>query len=122
MCGSMTCVLPIENYPTSQAQHKHFNELLNSLEASSRQASHPTSPLRYHHSYLVDSFYSSRSNDKIRVTRDEKSGEVKEVVQKVRMGNLDIFSPKRFADWRVSVNLEIPGVSRTLQNNITSVM
>lgn len=95
-----------------QAQHKHFNTLLNKLEASSRQPSHPTSPLRYTHSYLVDSFYASddhHDRGKVRVTRDEKTGEVRECMKKVRLGDMEIFSPKRCVDWRVSVNIEVPG-------------
>ena len=71
-----------------------------------------TSPLSHTHRHLVDSFYESdnpREREKIRVTRDEKSGEVLEKIRKVRLGDLNIYSPKRAADWRVSVNLEIPG-------------
>ena len=85
--------------------------MLNQLEASSRQSSHPTSPLRYQHTYLKDTFYPSDEpgGEKIRVTRDEKTGELKECLRKVRLGNLDIYSPKRNADWRISVNVEIPG-------------
>ncbi|KAH8114529.1 mRNA capping enzyme [Phellopilus nigrolimitatus] len=92
------------------AQHKHFNTMLNSLESSSHQSNHPMSPLRYQHTYLIDSFYPSdgRDGDKIRVTRDEKTGEVKECLRKIRLGNLDVYSPKWNADWRVSVNLEAP--------------
>lgn len=95
-----------------QAQHKHFNTRLNELEATSRQPNHPTSPLRYQHTFLIDTFYSSEGYDggeKIRVTRDEKSGEVKECLRKIRLGNLDVYSPKWNADWRVSVNIEVPG-------------
>jgi polynucleotide 5'-triphosphatase len=61
---------------------------------------------------LVDSFYAPdnpRDRDKIRVTREEKSGMVIEVMKKVRLGDLNIHSPKRAADWRVSVSLEVPG-------------
>jgi polynucleotide 5'-triphosphatase len=47
--------------------------------------------------------------DKIRVTRDERTGEVKECVKKIRLGDLNIYCPKRVADWRVSVNVEVPG-------------
>ncbi|KAL5501506.1 CET1 [Sanghuangporus vaninii] len=89
-------------------QHKHFNTQLNSLEAASRQPEHPTSPIRYQHSYLIDSFHPADGSDKIRVTRDEKTGEVKECMKKIRLGSLDIFSPKNNADWRVSVNYEVP--------------
>jgi len=42
------------------------------------------------------------------MTRDEKSGTVLACMQKVRLGNLDVYSPKRAADWRISVNMEIP--------------
>ncbi|EJC98104.1 mRNA capping enzyme [Fomitiporia mediterranea MF3/22] len=89
-------------------QHKHFNQRLNQLEASSHRPDYPSSPIRYQHSYLIDSFYPSEGSDKIRVTRDEKTGDVKECMKKIRLGNLDIFSPKNNADWRVSVNMEIP--------------
>jgi len=42
------------------------------------------------------------------VTRDDKTGTVLECMRKVRLGDLNIYSPKREADWRVSVNLEVP--------------
>lgn len=32
-------------------------------------------------------------------------------MRKIRLGSLDIYSPKRHADWRISVNMEIPGMS-----------
>ncbi|KAI0322029.1 mRNA triphosphatase CET1 [Amylostereum chailletii] len=92
-------------------QHKHYNTLLNNLKMNSHQAGHSSSPLSYSHLHLVDSFYASdnpRDRDKIRVTRDEKSGEVLETMRKVRLANLDIYSPKRAADWRISVNMEVP--------------
>jgi len=59
----------------------------------------------------VDSFYPSETSDreKVRVTRDEKTGNVVEVMKKIRLGDLNIFSPQRSADWRVSVNLENSG-------------
>ncbi|KAF5382495.1 hypothetical protein D9615_003047 [Tricholomella constricta] len=92
-------------------QHKHYNNLLNNLKTASSQSSHPASPLGYSHLYLVDSFYASDSShdrEKIRVTRDEKTGSVIECMRKIRLGDLNIYSPKRAADWRVSVNLEVP--------------
>ncbi|KAE9393868.1 mRNA capping enzyme [Gymnopus androsaceus JB14] len=93
------------------SQHKHFNTLLNKLKISSSQPGYASSsPLDYHHLYLVDSFYPSESNDrdKIRVTRDEKTGTVIECMRKIRLGDLNVYSPKRCADWRISVNLEVP--------------
>jgi len=95
----------------SAMQHKHFNTILNELQRRSSEPSHPASPLEYKHFKLVDSFYTtdnSRDRDKIRVTRDEKTGTVIEVTKKMRLGDLNIHSPKRAADWRVSVNLEVP--------------
>lgn len=43
------------------------------------------------------------------MTRNEKTGDVVAIVKKIRLGSLDIYSPKRAADWRISVNLEVPG-------------
>jgi len=63
----------------------------------------------YSHVKLIDNFYPSDNNDKIRVTRDEKTGAVLETMKKIRLGDLNIYSPKNMADWRVSVNLEVPG-------------
>ncbi|KIJ62601.1 hypothetical protein HYDPIDRAFT_93898 [Hydnomerulius pinastri MD-312] len=95
----------------SPNQHKHFNTLLNELKRISTEPSHPASPLEYKHVKVLDSFYSSdnpRDREKIRVTREEKTGTVLEVTKKVRLGDLNIYCPKRAADWRISVNLEVP--------------
>ncbi|KIK69686.1 hypothetical protein GYMLUDRAFT_212451 [Collybiopsis luxurians FD-317 M1] len=93
------------------SQHKHFNTLLNNLKTRSSQPGYESgSSLNYSHLYLVDSFHPSGTNEreKIRVTRDEKTDSVVEVMKKIRLGDLNIYSPKRCADWRVSVNLEVP--------------
>lgn len=78
----------------------------------------PTSPnpIAYKHHRLVDSFYPSDEGggggrEKVRVTRDERTGDVRECLRKIRLGDLNVFSPKRAADWRVSVNMEVPGAS-----------
>lgn len=95
--------------------------MLNDLQRRSSEPSHPASPLEYKHFKLVDSFYPSdnaRDREKIRVTRDEKSGAVIEVTKKMRLGDLNIHSPKRAADWRVSVSLEVP--SRLTPGSLTS--
>jgi hypothetical protein len=110
-----------------QTQHKHFNTMLNELKLISSQPSHPTSPLEYTHVKVVDSFYpldNSRDRDKIRVTRDEKTNTVLETTRKVRLGDLNIYSPKRAADWRVSVSLEVPGrfLTYILSRNLILIM
>ncbi|KZT09295.1 mRNA capping enzyme [Laetiporus sulphureus 93-53] len=91
----------------SPMQHRHFNGLLNGLKVSPPPYS--TSPISYEHLRLIDSFYASEGHgERIRVTRDEKSGTVQACVRKVRLASLDIYCPKRAADWRISVNVEVP--------------
>ena len=65
----------------------------------------------YSHQYLTDTFYAPDGNDrdKVRVTRDDKTNTVLETMRKIRLGDLNVYSPKQSADWRVSVNLEVPG-------------
>ncbi|KAI0004543.1 mRNA triphosphatase CET1 [Russula compacta] len=95
----------------SQAQHQHYNILLNKLKEASDKPGYHSSPIAYTHSHLVDTFYASenpRDRENIRVTRNDKTGDVLATVKKVRLGNLDVYSPKRAADWRISVNLEVP--------------
>ncbi|KAG7088212.1 hypothetical protein E1B28_012229 [Marasmius oreades] len=91
----------------SSHQHKHFNGLLNNLKMTSSQPGYASTPLDYHHSYHIDSFYESSGRDRIRVTKEEKTGNILESIRKVRLGDLNIYSPKRNADWRVSVSLEV---------------
>ncbi|KAF5360375.1 hypothetical protein D9756_004919 [Leucocoprinus leucothites] len=98
----------------SAQQHKHFNNRLNQLTSASQQPSHPASPLKYTHQLLKDSFYpldpnsSNSDRDKIRVTKDEKTNQMVECIHKIRLGDLNIYSPKHHGDWRVSVNVEVP--------------
>ena len=73
-----------------------------------------SSEISYAHLHLKDSFYTGERNDKIRVTRDERSGEVLEVLRKVRLADLNIYCPKRACDWRISVNVEVPGTPDTV--------
>ena len=93
-----------------QIQHRHYNTLLNKLGSEPPPLESPRTPLKYDHTRLVDSFYpaSHGSREKLRVTVDEKTGKVVQCIRKVRLGDLNVYSPKRNADWRISVNLEIP--------------
>ncbi|KAI0662329.1 mRNA capping enzyme [Cubamyces menziesii] len=93
----------------SPKQHQHYNKLLNNLKTATSSA-HPASTLAYQHLHLIDNFYAPESGrgEKIRVTRNEKTGEVLATVRKIRLADLNIYSPKRAADWRISVNLEVP--------------
>ena len=82
--------------------------MLNNLKISSTQPKWPSTPISYAHLHLVDTFYGP-DHDKIRVTREERTGNVVACVRKVRLGSLNIFCPKQVADWRISVNVEIDG-------------
>ena len=44
---------------------------------------------------------------KVRITTDQKTGEVKAKIVKVRVADIDVLSPLTAFDWRVSVNLEM---------------
>ncbi|KAF9125691.1 mRNA-capping enzyme subunit beta [Mortierella sp. 14UC] len=61
----------------------------------------------YKHTYEKDQFYNIQGH-KTRVTRDQKTNEILGTVRKDRIADLDIFSPRRPFDYRVSVNVEVP--------------
>ncbi|KAG8917385.1 mRNA-capping enzyme subunit beta, partial [Tulasnella sp. 417] len=95
---------------TSQ-QHLTYNQSLNQLVQRTGDPNYPNARIRYEHTRLVDTFYNlpaSSGGGKVRVTRDEKTGQIKECVQKVRIADLNVYSPKRKMDWRVSVSIETP--------------
>ncbi|KAG8955974.1 mRNA-capping enzyme subunit beta [Tulasnella sp. 424] len=92
-------------------QHAMYNKSLNSLVERTGDPNYPNARIRYEHFRLVDTFYNmpaASGGGKVRVTRDEKTGQVKECVQKVRIADLNVYSPKRKMDWRVSVSVETP--------------
>ena len=100
----------------SQRQHKHFNTLLNRRVEASASSSYTGSPIRYAHTREVDSFHPLTSNRKVRVTRNQKTGMVERVVEKTRVADMNIMSPKRCFDWRISVSLENQGLSFPLSS------
>lgn len=90
-------------------QHRHFNQALNRIKIQSAEPTWQSTPISYAHLHLVDTFYGA-DRDKIRVTREEKTGNAVACVRKVRLGSLNIYCPKQAADLRVSVNVEIDGM------------
>jgi polynucleotide 5'-triphosphatase len=80
--------------------------MLNGLKVA--PSPHSASPIEYQHQYLVDAFFED-GGEKVRVQRDAKAGTVLECVRKTRLGDLNVFCPRRAADFRVSVNVEQPG-------------
>ncbi|GAA5874737.1 hypothetical protein JCM1840_000419 [Sporobolomyces johnsonii] len=94
-------------------QHKSFNRLLNSRVEESATPSYPFAPVRYAHTRELDTFHTvavpgGQGPKKVRVTTDQKTKNKVKAVEKVRVANMNIWSPKRCFDWRVSVSLEIP--------------
>lgn len=82
--------------------------------------------MTYVHTHEIDTFYAlSQSGElslpasvrsqinprhnkaKVRITRDQKTGDVLAKIVKVRVADLDVHSPNSPFDWRVSVNLEM---------------
>lgn len=55
----------------------------------------------------VQSAINHRRTFKLRVTRDQKSGAILAKIVKVRVADLNIYSPNTLFDWRISVNIEM---------------
>ncbi|POY72214.1 hypothetical protein BMF94_4720 [Rhodotorula taiwanensis] len=96
----------------AQSQHAHFNQLLNMRVEEAAQPSYPHARIRYTHTRELDTFHSvpapAGGTRKVRVTRDQKDPTKVKAVEKVRVADMNIFSPKRLFDWRISVSLEVP--------------
>ncbi|KAG9068162.1 mRNA-capping enzyme subunit beta [Linnemannia hyalina] len=86
------------------AQHAHFNRCLNK---SGEMSQHSESKVAYKHTYETDQFFTVQGK-KTRVSRDQKTNAVIGSIQKRRIADLDIFSPRRPFDYRISVNVEEP--------------
>ncbi|GAA6006685.1 hypothetical protein JCM11491_003144 [Sporobolomyces phaffii] len=112
------------------SQHKHFNQLLNArvVETSHPSLAASQSRIAYSHTHELDSFHTTPDRRKIRVTRnvDDKKRPPSSngngngngthappardwrAIEKVRVADMNVFSPKRCFDWRVSISLENP--------------
>lgn len=68
----------------------------------------------------MDEFYpGGNGSERIRVTRDKNTGQIIESLAKRRVADLEITSPKRKVDWRISINIEQPiGVSPPLVDTL----
>lgn len=100
-----------------------MNNLLNeAVKASMPQAGLKRIPLSYAHKKERDTFYevpptelppliqnylNPRHKPKVRVTTDQKTGEVLAKIIKCRLADLDVYSPRTNVDWRISVNIEM---------------
>ena len=82
--------------------------------------------MSYVHTYECDTFYElsqsgalilpasirsqlnpRHSKAKVRITTDQKTGKELAKIVKVRINDLDVYSPRTAFDWRISVNLEM---------------
>jgi hypothetical protein len=100
-----------------------MNNFLNeAVKASMPQAGSSRIPLSYAHKKERDTFYEISANElppvvqhnlhprhkpKVRVTTDQRTGEILSKIVKCRIADLDIYSPRTNVDWRISVNLEM---------------
>ena len=107
----------------SQEQHRAMNNFLNdAVKASMPQQNPSRIPIAYVHKKERDTFYeiqvselppvirqnlNPRHKPKVRVTTDQRTGEVLAKIVKCRVADLDVCSPRTTVDWRVSVNLEM---------------
>jgi hypothetical protein len=102
------------------SQHKHFNQLLNARVVETAVPNFPTtSKVAYSHTHELDTFHTTSDRRKIRVTRNDGGkkqqsnpnggGADWKAVEKIRVADMNVFSPKRWFDWRVSISLENPG-------------
>jgi polynucleotide 5'-triphosphatase len=104
-----------------------LNDLVKQTHPSNLNRPKPRVPIQYAHRRERDSFYelpkpivqtlpatiqhflkqSSHHAPKVRVTHDQKTGEVLAKIIKTRVKDLDIFIPNSPLDCRISVNLEM---------------
>jgi len=77
----------------------------------------PRIAITYEHTRQIDSIYAfpnepnSRAAPKVRVTKNEKTGEVIATIVKENLAHLNIHSPRSAFDWRISINNERKGIS-----------
>lgn len=116
----------------AQAQHKGFNGYLNSLvaEASPQNPKNKNSPIqrvpvnyvhlretdRFYklseearksfHPVLQNMIYASRRDPSLRVTREQKTGQVVARIVKIKVADCHIMFPQCDLDCRITVNIE----------------
>lgn len=100
-----------------------MNNFLNEAVKMSMPQTNPERiPLSYAHKKERDTFYEvsptelppvirqnlhPRHKPRVRVTVDQRTGEVLAKIVKCRIADLDVYSPRTCVDWRISVNLEM---------------
>lgn len=117
-----------------QSQHRTLNGFLNKALLSSQPTkSTPTAaappkpriPMSYVHTRECDASYelksssyhtlppsvraliNQRNRPRVRITTDQKSGRELAKIIKMRVADIEVYSPRTLFDWRVSVSLEM---------------
>lgn len=111
--------------------HRVMNNYLNGcLVESKRPGSTSRVPMEYMHLKEIDEFYEMTTEEagaynssaksyagtwqgsyrhpRVRVTRDERTGEVKAKIVKSRLADMEVYCPNQAFDFRISINLEQP--------------
>lgn len=57
---------------------------------------------------VLDSLNARRQNARVRVTTDQKTGQVLKKIIKTRIADMNVYCPRNAHDWRISVNMEMP--------------
>jgi hypothetical protein len=101
-------------------QYFHYNRMLNIRVEEQAHPAFNGAPIRYQHYQEVDHFHPLEDvgrNTKARVTRDKKTGAVKDggVILKTRIADLNVYDPKSHFDYRISINVEQPVPMPTTQ-------
>lgn len=95
-------------------QHVAFNALLNMRVQDQASPSYTGARIKYQHTKEVDYFHSTPDGKKVRVSmtlsKDGKTLTPKPngIVEKERIANMNIYSPKQGFDFRISVSAEKP--------------
>ncbi|KAF1990452.1 mRNA triphosphatase CET1 [Aulographum hederae CBS 113979] len=107
----------------SISQHKHLNGFLN--KETERSLAAGRRKITYAHTYDEDKFYTLTAvglasipphlrslmnphhTPKVRVTTNQKTGEIINKIVKIRVKDLDISLPSSLFDCRISINIEI---------------
>lgn len=100
-----------------------MNNFLNEVVKAALPNSNPGRiPLSYAHKKERDTFYevppselpplirqnlNPRHKPRVRVTTDQKTGEILAKIVKTRIADLNVLSPRTCVDYRISVNLEM---------------
>ncbi|CAO2657654.1 Nn.00g037800.m01.CDS01 [Neocucurbitaria sp. VM-36] len=139
---SSECVIKTDNMEVkfestmTIEQHKRMNMYLNGQVQKAKAPGASRASVDYQHTKEIDIFYEldqqgflslnpivqrlinqSGARQRIRVTKDAKTGQVLRAIIKHRIGNLEISSPQTEWDYRIGINLEInfPGPIENLQ-------